>query len=251
MELQKASVTKRLAAWLLDAILTAVLAVGFAVILSAVLRYDHHYDILQSRYDQYEKQYGVTFNISQEEYANMEDAQRENYDAAYAELSEDEELILSYNMLLSLSLIIATIAILLGVMVMEFVIPLVLKNGQTVGKKVFGIGLVRVDGVQVTTLQLFVRSLLGKYTVETMIPVYIIMMFFWGAMDITGTILLGGLLVIELACIIINPANALIHDLMAGTAAVDISSQKIFASTDDLIEYTKRIAAERAQKKDY
>ena len=43
MELQKASIMKRLAAWLLDAILVCVLAVGFGVILSAVLRYDAQY----------------------------------------------------------------------------------------------------------------------------------------------------------------------------------------------------------------
>lgn len=251
MDLQKASVMKRLAAWLLDAILVCVLAVGFAVILSAVLRYDAQYNSLQAGYDRYESQYGVELNITTEEYENMTEAQRENYEAARTAFLEDEELIGTYNLVLSLTLVIATTAILLAVMVMEFVVPLLLKNGQTVGKKAFSIGLVRVDGVKVTTLQMFVRSLLGKYTVETMIPVYIILMFFWNAMDMTGTIVLGGLLLLELICVIVNPHNALVHDLMAGTVAVDISSQKIFGSTDELIEYTKRIAAERAKQKDY
>lgn len=251
MDLQKASVMKRLAAWLLDAILTAVLTVGFAVLLSAVLRYDAHYVTLQTGYDRYEQQYGVTLDISAEEYENMTDAQRENYDAAYSELLEDETVIGTYNLVLSLTLVIATLSILLGVMAMEFVVPLLLKNGQTVGKKAFGIALVRVDGVKVSTLQLFVRSLLGKYTVETMIPVCILLMFLWNAMDMTGTVMIAGLAVIELVCIIINPYNALIHDLMAGTVAVDMSSQKIFSSAEELIEYTKRMAAERAQRQDY
>ena len=48
MELQKASIMKRLAAWLLDTILVCVLAVGFGVILSAVLRYDAQYANLQA-----------------------------------------------------------------------------------------------------------------------------------------------------------------------------------------------------------
>ena len=251
MKLQKASIMKRLAAWLLDTILVCVLAVGFGVILSAVLRYDAQYADLQAGYDRYEAQYGVKLNLTAEEYENMTEAQRENWDAARTAFVEDEELIGTYNLVLSLTLVIATTAILLAVMAMEFVVPLILKNGQTVGKKAFGIALVRVDGVKVTTLQLFVRSLLGKYTVETMIPVYILLMFLWNAMDMTGTVILVGLALIQLVCIITNPHNGLIHDLMAGTAAVDISSQKIFQSADELMEYTKRIAAERAQRQDY
>lgn len=251
MDLQKASVMKRVAAWLLDTILVCVLTVGFMVLLSAVFRYDSHYAALQDGYDRYEQQYGVTLQITQEQYDAMTEAQRENYDAAYSALIEDEEVVGTYNLVLSLSLVIATVSILLAVMTMEFVVPLILKNGQTVGKKAFSIGLMRVDGVRVTPLQLFVRSLLGKYTVETMIPVFILMMFFWNAMDMTGTVILAGLLVVELICVIVNPHNALIHDLMAGTVAVDISSQKIFGSTDELIEYTKRLAAERAKRQDY
>ena len=251
MDLQKASVMKRVAAWLLDTILVCVLAVGFAVLLSAVLRYDHQYNTLQAGYDRYEQMYGVELEITQEDYDALTDAQRENYDAAYAALIEDEEIINTYNLVLSLSLVIATVSILLAVMSMEFVVPLFLKNGQTIGKKAFSIGLMRVDGVKVTTMQLFVRSLLGKYTIETMIPVYIVLMFFWNAMDMTGTVVLAGLAILEILCIVINPHNALVHDLMAGTVAVDMSSQKIFESTEALIEYSKRIAAERAKKQDY
>ena len=58
-------------------------------------------------------------------------------------------------------------------------VPLKLGNGQTIGKKVFGIGVMRVDGVQLTTIQLFIRTILGKFTLETMIPVYIVLMIFF------------------------------------------------------------------------
>lgn len=251
MDLQKASVMKRMAAWLLDTILVCVLAVGFMVLLSLILRYDHHYDTLQNHYDRYEQQYSVELEITQEEYDAMTQPQRENYDAAYAALIADETVVSTYNMVLSLSLVIATASILLAVMTMEFIVPLFLKNGRTVGKLAFSLGVMRVDGVKASPMQLFIRSLLGKYTIETMIPVYILLMFFWNAMDITGTIVLFGLALLELVCVIVNPNNALIHDLMAGTVVVDISSQKIFNSTDELIEYTKRIAAERAKKQDY
>ena len=45
--------------------------------------------------------------------------------------------------------------------------------------------------------------------------------------------------------------HSLLHDLMAGTVVVDYASQKIFQSTEDLIAYQKKIAAERAARQDY
>ena len=251
MELQKASVLKRTAAWLLDAILTCVLAVGFAVLLSVVLRYDDHNAALQAGYDKYESQYGVVFEITSGEYEAMTQAERANYDTAYEALIADQDVLREYNLLINLSLVIVSVGILLGVLAMEFFVPLMLKNGQTVGKKAFGIGLVKKDGVKINTMQLFVRALLGKYTIETMIPVYILLMFFLGVMDMTGTIVLLALLVVQLICLIVTSTNSMIHDLMAGTVTVDISSQKVFQSTDELIAYTKRMAAERAKKQDY
>lgn len=251
MELQKASMWKRIAAWLLDSILVCVLAVGFGVLLSALLNYDSYNAALQAGYDRYETQYGVVFDISQETYAEMTEAEKAAYNTAYEALIADSDVLYAYNMVINLSLLITTIGILLGVLAVEFVIPLFLKNGQTVGKKAFGIGLVRPDGVRVTTLQMFIRSLLGKFTVETMIPVYIILMFLWGTMDMTGTIVLFALLLAQLICLGVTRNNSAIHDLLAGTVAIDLASQKVFESTEELIEYTKRIHAERAMRQDY
>ena len=251
MDLQKAHMWKRIAAWILDLILLAVLAVGFGVILSAALDYDGYNKQLQNGYDRYETQYGVVFDISAEEYAAKNEEEKALYDEAYQALIADEQVLYVYNMAINLSLIITTGGILLAVFATEFVIPLCLKNGQTVGKKVFGLGLVRPDGVRITALQLFVRTLLGKYTVETMIPVYILLMFLWGTMDMTGTVVLFGLAVAQVLCVAITRDNGAIHDKLAGTVVVDISSQKIFDSTEELIEYTKRIHAERAAKQDY
>jgi len=45
--------------------------------------------------------------------------------------------------------------------------------------------------------------------------------------------------------------NSAIHDLLAGTVVVDMSSQTIFRSTEELIAYKKRVAAERAARQVY
>lgn len=246
--LQKASLGKRIAAGILDGILICILATGFAFLLSVLLGYDGYYQTLTDGYSRYETQYGVSFDIPREE---LSDADREKRDAAYKALSQDEEVIQAYNVVLNLTLVIASVAILLSVLAWEFAVPLLLHNGQTVGKKVFSLGLVRVDGVQVTNLQLMVRALLGKFTLEIMIPVFVILMVFWGISGLIGPIVLLALLVAQAICLCVSKTNALLHDQMAGTAVVDISSQRIFRSTEDLIAYQKQVAAERAARQTY
>ena len=251
VELQKASGWKRIAAWVLDMMLLCVLAVGAAYLLSAVLGYDAYDQKLQAAYAQYETQYGVTFDIDEAAYMAMTEAERANYDAAYNALIADEVAMQAYNMVVNLSMLVTTLGILLAMLVLEFAVPLVLKNGQTVGKKCFSLGVVRTDGVKINNMQLFARTVLGKYTIETMIPVYVVLMLFWGSMNAIGTLILLALLITQVLCVAITRTKSAIHDLLAGTVVVDISSQKVFESTEDLIAYTKRIHAERAQRQEY
>ena len=250
-DLQKANMWKRIAAWMFDGILTATLAVGFGLLLSFLLGYDAHNQKMETAFASYESQYGVVFDISQEKYLTMTDTQRQNYDDAYAALIADEEFLYAYNMSLNLTLVITSVSILLSMIVWEFVIPLFLGNGQTVGKKIFGLGLVRVDGVKVNNMQLFTRALLGKFTIETMLPVYILVLLFWGSVGILGTAVLLILAIAQILCIVISKSNSFIHDLLAGTAVVDISSQMIFRTTEDLLEYRKQVAAEQAARQTY
>lgn len=251
IDIQKAGLWKRIAAWMLDGILFSVLAAGCAFGLTVLLDYDAYDQTLQDAYAAYETEYGVTFDIDLQTYEAMTEAERQNYDDAYLALTNDEDAMHAYNMLLNLSLIITTVGILAAMLILEFALPLVLGNGSTVGKKIFGLGIIRKDGVMINTLQLFTRTLLGKFTIETMIPVYLILMMFWGIMDVTGTVILCGLGIAQIVIYARSQTNAQIHDLLAGTAVVDIASQRVFRRTDDLIAYQKKIAAERAAQQDY
>lgn len=250
-EIQKAGIWKRIAAWLFDAILVGVLAVGCGVLLSWLLGYDGYSRTVDQAYAAYETQYGITFEITQAEYEAMSVEQRQNYDAAYEALVADEEAMVAYNMMLNLSLVITSLGILLAVLIWEFLMPLWFGNGQTLGKKIFGLCLVRQDGVQVNHLQLFARMILGKYTVETMVPVFILLMIFWGVMGITGTLVLFALLAGQAVCLAVTRNNAAIHDLLAGTVVVDMASQTIFRTTEDLIAHQKQRAADRAARQPY
>lgn len=250
-DLQKAGLWKRISAWLFDGILTGILAVGLALVLSALLGYDSYDQTLEQAYTRYEGEYGITFDISQETYQAMSPEERARYDTAYEALTADEAAMYAYNMMLNLSLVIISFSILAAILIWEFLIPMLLGNGQTLGKKIFSLCLVRNDGVQVNTLQLFTRTLLGKFTIDTMIPVYILLMLFWGAIDLTGTMLLTALLIIQCLVPGFSRTNSAIHDLLAGTVVVDISSQMIFRTTEDLIAYKKKIHAEMASRRDY
>lgn len=249
--LQKATIWKRAAAWLLDAILICILATGFAFLLSVALGYDNYNGMLEDGYAKYEAQYGISFDISYEEHQALPEDARQNWDAAYDALSKDPDVIYAYNMVINLTVLIVAISILLSVVVWEFVIPLWLKNGQTVGKKAFGLCLIRNDGVQVNNLQLMTRALLGKYTLETMIPVFVLLTLYLGIGGGIGIIIVFALLVVQTICLCASRTNAAIHDMLAGTVVVDLSSQLIFKSTDDLIAYQKRVAAEQAARQTY
>lgn len=251
LDIQKASLWKRIAAWMFDFILTGILAVGVGVLLSAVLGYDGYSEQLSSLYARYETEYGVVFQIPQEEYNAMTEAARQNYDNAYRALVADSEVIYVYNMVMNLTLIITTLGILFGSLITEFVLPLVLGNGQTVGKKIFGICLMRVDCVRINTMQLFVRAVLGKYTIETMIPVYLALMIFFGTIGSFGTLLLLGFAFVQILVLVVTRNRSALHDLLAGTVAVDFSSQKIFADTEALIAYKKQAAAELSARQAY
>ncbi len=251
-DLQKASISKRIAAALLDFILLTILVAGAAVLIAHIVNYDVQIDTIEARQKYYEEKFGISFSTTEEEYYNkLTDEQRKQYDDAINAFMHDKEFVRAYNMQVNLSLIIVTFSILFGILIVEFLIPLFLGNGQTLGKKVFSLGLVRTDGVQITKLQLFIRALLGKFVTETMIPVYIFLMLLFNVADFISLVILVALFCGQAICLILTRTNSAIHDLMAGTVAIDISSQQIFRSSEDLLEYTKKIHAERADRSGY
>lgn len=250
-DLQKAGLWKRMAAWLLDVMLVAVLAVGAGALLSSALHYDSYSNQVQERYAYYEETYGVTFNISQAEFDAMTPQEQENYKLASQALNSDTVAIKAMDMVSSLILVIVSISLLAAILFLEFLIPLWLGNGQTVGKKAFGLGVVRIDSVRIGTFQLFARTLLGKYAVETMFPAFILLMMISGMIGIVGPMVIGALLLAQFVLMGVTKTDSAIHDLLAGTVVVDITSQQVFANTEELLEYTKKVHLQEAERKEY
>ena len=222
-DLQKASFLKRASAFLFDGILIGVLAVGFGFLLSLLLNYDGSYARLSGLYDKYEQKYRISFDIADGDYAALDEETLERYEKAYSELNADGEANAAFSMVVYLSLIIITFGVLLA-----FVVPLFLKNGQTLGKKIFGIAVMRTDGIRISPLILLIRTLLGKYTIETMTPILVVFLTVFAGLGYMGLVALAGLALLQILLMAFTKTNSAIHDVLARTVVVDLASQMIF-----------------------
>lgn len=231
-DLQKANFWKRISAAMFDGILLGILVIGVALLLSTLFGYDTRADSLQAAYDRYGEQYGVSFDLAASDYEAMEPEDRVQYDAALAAMAADGEISYLYGLLLNLTLLIVTFSVLIAFLLLEFAVPLLFGNGQTLGKKVFGIGVMRTDGIKLSPVLLFARTVLGKYTVETMIPVLTVIMIYFGVMGFGGTLIILALEAVQLLLLVLTAARTPIHDKLAQTVTVDIASQMIFETPE-------------------
>lgn len=251
MSIQKADLWKRASAALFDFIMLCILVVGFAFMISALVGYDKRIERLETVYEKYEEKYGISRNITMEEIERMTPEEQQRYKDADEEMFGDAEYQNAVMMVFSLTMVIVSMSILFSYLIWEFFVPLRLKNGQTLGKKIFGIGVMREDGIKVTAPLLFIRTILGKFTIETMVPVLIIIMLFFGTIGITGLLTLGLILLLQIILLIVTKTNSAIHDVLAKTVAIDLASQMIFEDEEALVEYKKKMYAEKAAREGY
>ncbi len=246
LEIQKASLLKRFSAFLLDFILMTIAITGFAFLISIITNYDSHYDAVQNKIEEYNSslsELGENVNIfmSEEEFNKLSPEAQDKFKSIFEAFSTDEKLNYSYTMLFYLTLVIMTFGTLLGFVLLEFVIPLILKNGQTVGKKIFGIGVMHINGIRVSSIAVFIRAVLGKCTVEFMVPMVILFTMLFGGGGIVGLIVLMLILCLEIFVFFKNRMNTPIHDVISQTVTIDLASQMVFDSEEDMLAYRMRL----------
>lgn len=251
LDLQKAGVFKRMSAWLCDFVAFIVVMLAICLLFSTIFGLDAYNQKLVDSYAAFEEKYGIDFDITQEEYDKLPDDTKKLYTQANKEMNSDYEIVKAYAMRQTLPLVIISLGLLVTSIILEFVIPLLFKNGQTFGKKLFGICVVRTNCVKITGPVLFIRAILGKCTMETMVPVFIIIMILSGKLGIVGFAVLFLILLLQIVMIIITRTNSAIHDLLADTVVVDLGSQRIFESNEALIEYKKQIHAKEVESSRY
>ena len=250
-DVQKASMWKRASAYLCDIILLVIAAVGVAFLFSTVLDYEGVVNDREAIRTRYETDYAVDFDISEEDYNKLTEDQRKWLDDAYAKFATDDEVNRLDMTIINFSLIITSFAVLIPYLLFEFVIPLLFKNGQTIGKKVFSVGVMRVDGVRMNTLQLFIRTMLGKCVLGTLLPIMMVLMILFNVMPFIALAILFILLIVQLCCVAFTSLHTPIHELISATVSVDFSSQLIFDSPEALLEYKKALHAQKANEAEY
>lgn len=263
-DLQKASLMKRISAFLLDFILIVMLFTGMMLLVSDITNYDSNLVALenqlisiQEKYNipQIEEEYKVKFTdyqyMFENEVAELPQEVQDVFNACNEEMNTDGHAIKLYETIMTLSILIVAISMLIAFIILEFVVPLILGNGQTFGKKIFSIAVMRVDGVKITAQVLFIRAILGKYTISTMVPIIMLLTLLFGSTPLMPLIVILAIFLIQIVLLIATKTNSLIHDSLASTVVVDMQSQMIFDSVEAKNEYVLRLHKESVDKADY
>ncbi|MDE6201164.1 MAG: RDD family protein [Clostridiales bacterium] len=266
-ELRKTGIVRRASASLLDVILLVVLATGFMFILSLICNYSDQEKLSNKYYNEWEgfrktyvaevaAYYGFDYKATDSDYTITKDGKKSSLDEltgvlvdskgedaatktaydAFKELTPAEKVNWQYRYVYNLLFMMTSVGILLSYITLEFILPIIFKNGQTVGKKVFGICLVRPNCVKITNISLFARTILGKYAIETMFPVLLVFLFIFGGLGILALILLAALALLNIVLFFATKNRTPIHDLIACTVAADMRTQMIFQTEDELVE---------------
>ena len=249
VSIQKANFWKRISAWLFDAIIAVVLALGCCLVAVTVIDFDsisNDYNAhLEQYYEEYGKKHDVNFSLTQEEYNAMSEQEKAAYNEKLNLAQKDMQLALSKDKtyaalsykLFRATLLVVAVGVLGSHLIWYFAIPLFLKNGQTLGKKMFGLAVIRTNCVKASNPVLFIRSIVGLYAMETMAPLFIILMIYFGYLGIIGTATLLLLLVLQIGVMVKTQTNSSIHDLLSDTMVVDLVSQRIFETEEERVAY--------------
>ena len=249
-DIQRASLGKRIMALILDFILIMTLIVGVAFLISKIVSYDKYSDELSQMREEYSKVYGVKLDITNEEYNAFSEEDKAKYDAADEAFSSDERAAELNRIMFNLMILIIFISPIVSYFLLEFLVPLFLGNGQTVGKKVFAIGVVHTNSVRLTSLGLFARSMLGKCTIGTMLPV----MGFFMMIVSTQTAFAGATIILlicglNIALLLFTKRRTPLHDILSNAVCVDMQTQKIFESAEQLVAYKAKLHEETVNSK--
>ena len=251
VSLQKANFWKRISAFMFDIIVTVMLALGFATVINVFCDYDQKAADLNAYYAQYEETYGIDFNISEEDYNLLSPEQKAIYNDANLAMQKDQGFQDASMIIFNLTLLMYGGGAFAAYLVWYFVIPLFFGYGRTMGKKIFGLAVIRTNCVKVSAPVLFIRTTIGMFAIETMLPLSLLIMIWFNMMGIVGLITIGLLGILQIGVLISSHTNASIHDLLTDTVVVEFMSQQIFDTQEDLMHFVQEEHAKAVENAEY
>ena len=251
MDLQRAAHSKRLFAFLADMILAGILIVGIYFAMSAALDVDSYGAKYEEIKAGYEEKFGVSFGMTQEQFDELDEEARENYRAAVDAMNSDEEATNAIKTSYTLTFVIFASGIVLAMAILEFLIPLILKDGRTLGKLLFGLGVMRRNFTHIKNPVLFVRGVIGKGVFELILPALLILTISSGITGIFGIVLLAVMAIAEIVVFAKSGTGAMLHDVLADTVVIDWASQRIFNTDEEREAYEKAQRESEEERKLY
>ncbi len=242
--IQKANFWKRISAYMLDVVLTFVLSLAIMIGINSLLKIDNYLDKIDAYRIQYAQEVGVDLEISKEEYNKLskddQAAYEEKVKLVNEKMSKDKEVVKLNAQTMSLLLLSVSLSMFFSILLLYFFLPLLLKQGRTLGKKLFGLAVIRSNCVKISPVVLFIRSMIGLFAIETIFPFFLI------TIGKLGVIVFVLFMAMQIFVMIRSDTNSCVHDLLTDTVVVDMASQTIYDSNEDLLKAQKAAAMEEA-----
>lgn len=240
-----AKITNRLAAFLIDAIILVILMTGLLYLISVIYDFDSHYQIMIQ--EQIKEGY-LIYNEEIKDYVTIS-PDASNYETVVENVSNNSLLMENLFFVNSFSVNAPLAALAISLFITEFIVPLFIGNGQTIGMKCFNIALLSNNYIKIKPMQLFARCVLGKIAVLGIIPLLAILYIF---LNYSGG-LLGSLIVIiifgaQLICLLKTKNKTGIQDLIANVFPVDSSETIFYRTVKELDDANRQLSRPRNVK---
>lgn len=231
--IQKASFFKRVVAFIFDMICVMFLFVAVENLVShPIVNAAYNYEELDHRYEEKLVEHGIGyFDEKDDNKFKLNEIPEGETDYDWTSFRKDEEALYLEGMVSNLNLFKLTLDALLSELIIFCIVPLILKNGQTLGKKLMHLGLISTNEVKVRSWNVFARYAIGIFALETMIS-----FFFFTFFIIPLPLLLTVVFAIS------SKRGMALHDYIGGTIVIDMNNTVIL---DTVEERKKRIQEEK------
>lgn len=248
LDFHKAKPIKRLAAYVIDLILLVAITAGVWYAIYSATDYNACDKEFQSYIDQYAQKHGVDLNIPSNEIQNYPEEVQKKYNEALLDLNDDKQAMSVYAQKAKINLLAAMVGLFAAYVILEVMIPLIFKNGQTVGKKIMGLCVMHKYHVRVGFMQIIYRSILGKYFIETLIPVEMLILKNYGVLGTTASLIMAIIAMTQGFIVLMSQANCGIHDKLFNTVVADFKKQHIFDNWDERFDFEEAYEKEMAER---
>ena len=246
---KRATWFKRILAFGLDIILFAVLLTGAMFLISYIVGFQHELELLNAKFIEY----GIYLKNDEGIYEFCSDINGSTACKDAWEAFNNDALACSYYDNTALK----TLPILIGgvfvtELILDYIIPMCLKNGRTIGMFCLGLAYIDTRDIKINHFQVFTHFLFGKFIVVSALPIFFFLMHFFNVFPTYGLLICVVIILANLIMKFASPKRMGIADSIGKMYMIENESQ-IYCNTVEELSALKAIEAlEKAkQKKTY